>query len=735
MNSTFRRAGGRTAATLALLTTVLLQPVSAAPQDGDGDGGGGCPLVFEDDPFPPIDIVRGFCGFLDAGYSKQQLWEPGLIPLGIELVDTDTKLVKCNGSCTRVFYGNPVNAYWTILGAGPGRGSFVDAYANQFLSDPDGLRTLYLPPSDLLNGQSRTIVVRGTGFDECGEDDPDAHVDFTVKVTRGADGLFAVDVTVETPQEPTFDEKECIELSDGGCDLLMSFNLNPPPSVSICSGPGGGMVISEVRPFDCYPIDQDTLYAECGTPPGTQPVIHNGGQTQLCDSMTYKWSWYHTTGQTGTGFFMKEDNRAPLFCALTPGFITVEVQITTSDGEVATSAPFVFEIHEPKPKELSFDTTMTLNQDVFSGTNVVSYSAPHWKDTDGDGTATQQGERHFPVAFKKSEKVKVKSMGLSLATMPMPGLHLSGTATGATQTHIVYGFTYNPANPSGSWFGDKSLTDGALFTVSRYFANYTIPWLIGCTGGQILLPCGQTDNKLFVIHGAPMNPNGGLGYTAFELACRLNDNVATPDGCRANIWSEFSGRHVKRVTPDGFNNNVTQADLTYWINGPGTGVFDEQQMLNTGDGTCGAWARFFGSVLALQGIDYKFVEIVPNVIVTPARTERLYVNSWFHAGPPPYAPNGFQYHQNLLGTGGANDLLGLPGQGNPDPTSRFNDHAVVRSGNSIYDPSYGGNPFPGWPAAAQAAWEAFSLYGWTSDCTSAANILLLNKAGVDLKYN
>lgn len=36
------------------------------------------------------------------------------------------------------------------------------------------------------------------------------------------------------------------------------------------------------------------------------------------------------------------------------------------------------------------------------------------------------------------------------------------------------------------------------------------------------------------------------------------------------------------------------------------------------------------------------------------------------------------------------DQDGIAGQGNPDPISRFENHAVVVLGAMIYDPSYGG---------------------------------------------
>lgn len=729
MKPSHRRSIWRATVAASILTTLLLGPAYA--QGDDGDGGGGCPLEFEPDPFPEYRITQAFAGYTDTGYSKTNLWEPGLIPMGVEASDTDSMLVKCNGSCTRVFHGDRVNARWSINGAGPGRGNFVDAGANLLLSVPDQMRTLYLPPSDLALGEVRTCVVRATGFDECGADDPDAYVEFTVKVTRKADGLFDVAVTIGTPVNPTFAEKPCIETSDAGCDLLMAQQIYPAPTVSICSYPGGGMVVSELRPLNCYPDDKDTLYAECGTPPGTQPVIHNGGSKELCDSIKYKWSWFHTAGQTGTGFFLKDNSRSPLFCAVLPGWISVQVQITTSDGEVATSAPVSFQIHEPKPKELGFDTTITIKKDV----GIQNYSAPHWKDLNDDGDALDPGETHFPVAFKKSEKVKVKSMSFSVPIQPMPGLHVLGLEPNASQDLVVYGFTYNPASPSGQWSSVKAMTFGPLYTVSRYFANYTVGWLIGCTGGEIRQPCGQTDNKLYVIHGAPLNNQGGVGHTAFELACKMNNNAVDSAACLAPIWAEFSDRSVQRASPNGFNNAVSPDELLYW--GRSTPVTsDEQQMLNGGNGSCGAWARFFASVLALQGIDQAVVEITPLASSSP--TAAIYVNNWTALGGSPYLASWFRDQGNTLNpvaNTGARDDLGLEGQGhNPNPVAIFRDHAVVRSNGAIYDPSYGSGPFSGWFWGAERGWENHSLYASCPDITSLVNNVQENANGVDLTY-
>ena len=80
-------------------------------------------------------------------------------------------------------------------------------------------------------------------------------------------------------------------------------------------------------------------------------------------------------------------------------------------------------------------------------------------------------------------------------------------------------------------------------------------------------------------------------------------------------------------------------------------------------------------------------------------------------------------------------LPGISAQHNGNPRSRFTDHAAVRIGSRLYDPSYGKGPFNGWPAAAQSAWEAGALFGWSVDINSTTPNLRVNTASIDLTYD
>jgi hypothetical protein len=59
-----------------------------------------------------------------------------------------------------------------------------------------------------------------------------------------------------------------------------------------------------------------------------------------------------------------------------------------------------------------------------------------------------------------------------------------------------------------------------------------------------------------------------------------------------------------------------------------------------------------------------------------------------------------------------NDLLGIPGQDNPNPASWFGCHFIVKINLKYYDPSYGAGPFTGTQEEANQAWEQGAIAGY-----------------------
>lgn len=708
------------------LAPLVLLASGLAAQNGDGEYG--CPIKLEDDPFPPMRIEATVVGFTDSGYARADLPVPGPIPMGIHGTDIDSVLVKCAGGCSPVFYGVPVNGRWTVTSNGGNPGTFIRPDATTVAPLDNYMRVLYLPPSDLAPGQSRICEVKAFLTDnECGVTDPEqAWSIIRVTIDRFVNGRYQVVASMGASFNPQFDPKPC-EGESGDCDLLMSLQIPPPPSVVPQAPPG--ILVGELRSLNCVPSDTDRLLGECGTPPGTSPVIHNPFAKDLCDSFKYSWRVVPMPGDTGSGYFIGPFSRSPLFGALTPGQVTVEVYVSTLDGEVATGQ-VSFMIYEPKCKQLSFNSSDTVVQDA-GGT---PYAAPHWKDGNDNGLATDVnvGDRNFPVAFRKGQQLKLRDIEITVPIPPMPGDGLLGTTTGANETYSAWSLSYTPGTSGGAASTNQLSTSGNAYTVCRYFAPYRIDWALGPVGSTTTVVFGRTENKLYVTLAGPGDQHAGRRHTTYEVACKNNDGLSDVATCRTNIWSQFIGRNLPRVSPDGFNNTVPEptpgsSAITYWGAGAGTPQTADG-MLNAGHGTCVAWSVFLMRCFDLQGIPSKRYEVrLPGNPLNGM----FFVNSWTAPGAAPFLASHFLATPP---TGGVVDVVGIGGQGNNDPVAHFVNHFIIESAGSIYDPSYGAGPFPGWPGGAQKTWENAGLYGLSANVLSTTPNLTLNKAGVDLQY-
>ena len=158
------------------------------------------------------------------------------------------------------------------------------------------------------------------------------------------------------------------------------------------------------------------------------------------------------------------------------------------------------------------------------------------------------------------------------------------------------------------------------------------------------------------------------------------------------IWGEFTDRDVRRV--DG-------VQLTYYASYT-CGNITTADLLKYGDGQCGAWAKFFIDMLKVQGIGItnEYVIFMPN---PPSGIPQDYVGfvvkNWTFVGAGTSGHSTHPYlnipDSLLVGATSYNwkfaevtDAAGIPGQGNANPASLFNNHQVMINGE-YYDPSYG----------------------------------------------
>ena len=154
--------------------------------------------------------------------------------------------------------------------------------------------------------------------------------------------------------------------------------------------------------------------------------------------------------------------------------------------------------------------------------------------------------------------------------------------------------------------------------------------------------------------------------------------------------------------------------MTYYANSaePYTTPMDFLGLLQQGDGRCGTWATLFDETLKVQGITAQNVFGIYDNVPCVASATTDYIATY---GNPP-STDGYSVKDVFFvknwdlsspNKWNAVDKPGVEGQGNPNPIAIFGDHALVRIGTRIYDPSYGTGPFN-----SVLDWEDASVDGY-----------------------
>ena len=335
-------------------------------------------------------------------------------------------------------------------------------------------------------------------------------------------------------------------------------------------------------------------------------------------------------------------------------------------------------------KEVSFSGTKyhTVKKDDGS----QDYTAPHWQDNSSplDGDADDAGDKKYPVCFTRNTKMKVTAKWRIEPANPGVTIKVKGDGPGNLD------FPDTTAAISGN---DVTITD---VECSNPFANevdffdpMSITWSFSMDGGSTWCNAGTSANQTYVTLGDPLTT---VYHTLAHLGCKNADGENTAANCTAKIWTEFTDRDVRRV--DG-------VQLTYYASYT-CGNVTTASLLANGDGQCGSWASLFIDMRKVQGIDDTdeyviFRPIPPSGI--PQDYVGFLVKNWTFPGS---GSSGHATHPYLnlpdspfIGATSYNwmfaevtDATGIPGQGNANPASFFNNHQVVISGE-YYDPSYG----------------------------------------------
>jgi hypothetical protein len=257
-------------------------------------------------------------------------------------------------------------------------------------------------------------------------------------------------------------------------------------------------------------------------------------------------------------------------------------------------------------------------------------------------------------------------------------------------------------------------------------------------------------------------------HTLIDIGCRNAEKSKVPTDIVPKIYGEFLDRIVKRVDGAGpirywGDPNIYVTPLIDPITGmfaidPATGLpyplpatcpWAVLKMIKSSfsDGTCGGWAAFFENCLAIQGIikskiiapnygyaintlqysryETDYIEcfgVIPDpVLCVPGISSgtiaaNFYVKNWELLALEKFVVNDSENKlssispfEPLTSSGKIvriREKGGLAGQGNDNPRSEFDNHAIVEFEDKLYDPSYGSMV-----SSSKLEWESSALAG------------------------
>lgn len=431
---------------------------------------------------------------------------------------------------------------------------------------------------------------------------------------------------------------------------------------------------------------------------GSKPPIEEPYLAQV-DKIEWEVTGVTADPQSGTG-----ETANFKVTTLAEGKLTYTVTLKGIDGvDPAWYADFTKDVPlvllPVQIEEISFGGTKYW--ELKSDDAATTYSAPHWKDVDGNGKPinTTQGERDYAVAFTRNTKPKIGAKFKIASASNFGAIKIKATGPG--------GVTIPETAATVS--GDEvtlPLTEASTVLVNtiKFYDKkddakaFKLEWELKI-GSSDWSKISTTKHTVYVTldDPSPMKDFNGNNVTLrqetlFEIGCRNADGESSQASATAKIWSEFTDRVVKRM--DG-------TQMTYYGSYLCTDT-DAASLLQFGDGQCGAWADLLIRTRQVQGMndpnEYRFFFSKKGLSV-----EGFAVKDWtFHgagtSGDPAYP------YLNILPIGNPDSYIGqnsynfayaevtddngVAGQGNPNPASLFNNHQVMVSGE-YYDPSYG----------------------------------------------
>lgn len=278
----------------------------------------------------------------------------------------------------------------------------------------------------------------------------------------------------------------------------------------------------------------------------------------------------------------------------------------------------------------------------------------------------------------KPDSVYIKAIGehhISFPARKVPIINEGGSSI------IQY-----PLTSSSSSFDHETIKYDDSFQVEWFISFDNISWM----------NIGVSYTELFVLRNQPMIESIDFKYwhTIFYLSCKNANGLSAEVDIIPALFSEFEDQQVVN------HNNDT---LRYYKNMATSNTTLEKLLLYK-DGQCYTYAKLFLAMIKIQGISKSnnYVNITPTYDYYCGNyVNSFIVKNWAPIDMPtsdcptfPYL-NKFIYLYNSTYTAynfyhtEMQDVDGINGPGNTNPSSYFNNHQITYINDMYYDPCYG----------------------------------------------
>ncbi|MBU1700623.1 MAG: hypothetical protein KJ970_11710 [Candidatus Eisenbacteria bacterium] len=311
---------------------------------------------------------------------------------------------------------------------------------------------------------------------------------------------------------------------------------------------------------------------------------------------------------------------------------------------------------------------------------------------------------HSPLCYTRNQRIRITAR-FNVATAPTEqeqvtvrgSADFKGTRLRWEKINVAVG----PADAAvtvANMDSDVSIPNQVYF-----YENLKIAWeIVGPDG--VTRSAGQTKHQIYALLNDPV-VGTPIYWTPLHLSCQSAKGRTTQ-----NDLVTYAYKPLQKTTGDGkgLSRRRDGKKLTYWGRGlDSPAIFTTQDLLQnsepdgiTATGRCGSWARFFIDMCKMHGVNaLQLIAVIPkdpNVAFLVQKCKFKGKGTW---------PSDFSH---LAGRGKqlCTKMTGVAGQGKTNPTFTFCDHALVRYGGEIYDPSYGLQPYP-----SEKAWEDAAIAG------------------------